>query len=77
MESTRYWMQVSVGEMDDVDGGASHVRKRYRPVSGFGLGLGAARERVEVRRGLALGDHLRDDDVDRCAVLRVDATKSA
>jgi hypothetical protein len=45
-------------------------------VGGFGLGLRGAGEGVEVRRGLALGEGLGDDDVDGAAVFRVDEAES-
>ncbi len=61
--------------MDDVDGRARHLGEGDGAVGGFGFGEGGAAEGVEVRRGLAFGDHLGDDDVDGRAVFGVDAAE--
>ncbi len=63
--------------MYDVHCRPRHLRERDRPVRGLGLSLRRAGERMEVRRGLALGQSLRDDHIDRGAVLRVDQAKRA
>ena len=59
------------GDVDDVERRARDARELDRAVRRLGLGLHRPRARVPDRVGLALGDGLLDDDVDRVAVLGV------
>ena len=55
----------------DVERRTGHARQHDRAMGGLFLGLPRPGQSVVARRGLAAGDGLRDEDVDRDAVLRV------
>jgi len=67
--------RVFVGEVHDVDSGVCHVGDGDGAMGGFRFRVGGAAVRMIVRRGLALGDHARDHDVDHAAILRVHTAK--
>ena len=59
------------GQVDDVDRRVRHLRQLDRPVGGLGLQQLVAHDAVVARVGLAAGERLLDQHVDRDAVLGV------
>ena len=69
--------RLAAGHVDDVEGGAGVFRERDRARGRLALELGRAREVVIFRGALPGLDGLLDQDVDRVAVLGVDADHRA
>ena len=67
--------RVLVGKMHDVYGRVRHMCDGNGAVRGFGLGVRRTAVRMEVRRGLALGNHPRHHNIDHVAILRVHAAE--
>src|SRR6267154_142803 len=61
--------RLVAGEMNNVDGRSGHFRESNGAAGGFGFGGGGAGERVILRRALAFGQRLLNDDIDGTAIL--------